>query len=208
MSRATFGRDICKPTGYAHSSTAQGANIMVSRVMLLMWLAIHRGIIVMLEQPVSSLMQHHHRFQDLIRANRLWVSKHTLGLFYGESAKPIMLFCNWPFVNGVNDYQARAWCPVSSGVYTAHVDDLGRKRTTGASGLKATQAYPREFGRAVARVYDEHRAEVLAAIPAVSLMPLDMDMLYGSCDDTWGDANLDGVLGLLFALVERGVGFL
>jgi hypothetical protein len=34
-----------------------------------------------------------------------------------------------------------------------------------------------------------------------------MDMLFGYCDDTWGDANLDGVLGLLFALVERGEGF-
>ena len=47
------------------SATTLNANIMVSRVVLLFRLAVARGAAAIIEQPVSSLMYLHDRFQDL-----------------------------------------------------------------------------------------------------------------------------------------------
>jgi hypothetical protein len=202
MSRASYGRDVCFPLGYKHSGGARAANVMVSRVMLLMGLAINRGLVAILEQPTSSLMQHHSRFQQLIRSHSLWLSKHCLGNFLGESQKPIMLFCNFPFLGEINLYRSRLWVPRSDGVATHYTDDHGVKRSTGASGLKDTQSYPRPFGRAVARVYDDHRADVLVTVNHTPGDPIDLDVLFGDCADTWDDANLHGVLSALSLLVK------
>ncbi len=49
----------------AATDTVQNANAMVSRVIMLFQLAVALGHAVFLEQPITSLMELHNRFQDL-----------------------------------------------------------------------------------------------------------------------------------------------
>jgi hypothetical protein len=72
----------------------------------------------------------------------------------------------------------------------------------GASGLKDTQSYPRPFGRAVARVYDDRRGDVVATVNHTPGDPIDLDVLFGDCADTWDDADLHEVLSSLSLLVK------
>ena len=65
MSRSSTGRDLNHPLGRA-TSLVTAANVMTSRVLLLFWLAAARGCFVILEQPSTSLMYMHPRFQELI----------------------------------------------------------------------------------------------------------------------------------------------
>ena len=65
MSRSTTGRDINHPLGRSTSNVV-AANVMTSRVVLLFWLAAANGCFVILEQPATSLMFMHPRFQELI----------------------------------------------------------------------------------------------------------------------------------------------
>lgn len=64
MCRHTTGRSELNVMGRG-SATTLNANIMVSRVVLLFRLAVARGAAAIIEQPVSSLMYLHDRFQDL-----------------------------------------------------------------------------------------------------------------------------------------------
>ena len=135
MSRGSTGRDFCMPGGYDTAVTAAG-NIMLCRVMILYTIAIARGLLAILEQPSSSLMQHHWRFQQLIRNHAMYMTHHYLGYFLAESPKPIKLYSNWPILQTVNNYKTRSWLPESEGVYQQWVGDDGRKRVAGDTGLK------------------------------------------------------------------------
>jgi len=64
MSRSTTGRNGLNVLGNVTESTMNG-NRMVSRVVLLFMLASARGAACFLEQPVTSLMYLHERFQEL-----------------------------------------------------------------------------------------------------------------------------------------------
>jgi hypothetical protein len=72
MSRSTTGRDVHCPLGRPTTVVA-AANKMTSRVMLLFWLAHAKQCFTVLEQPSSSLMYLHPRFQELIGLS----GKHT-----------------------------------------------------------------------------------------------------------------------------------
>jgi hypothetical protein len=201
---------MVQPLGFADSVGARDANRMLCRVMLLMQLAISAGLVAVLEQPVSSVMQHHSRFQALLGSTMIFRSEHLLGQFGGESRKPVMLFSNVPIWHRVNEFIIRDWVPASHGlVYRPHTDVHGFRRTTGLRGLKSTQAYPRAFGRAVAAVYHAHRG--VFAQPtgqhAVPLIDLRRIAQFASTD-TWEDAGLHEVLQLLRELVCNSSGWL
>jgi hypothetical protein len=180
------------PHGFSHNTGAQAANTMVSRCILLKWVAGALGHLTILEQPTSSLMQHHMRFQHFLAARRLWLTKHTLGMFGAESTKPIMLFCNQPILHALDRHRTRDWNPVSDGVCVYHTDEFGIKRSTGAAGLKDTQAYPDPFGVGVAAVFDECRPQLLQHAARLSPTPIDLHELFTCECDPWVDANLCG----------------
>ena len=206
MSRGSTGRDFCMPGGYDTAVTAAG-NIMLCRVMILYTIAIARGLLAILEQPSSSLMQHHWRFQQLIRNHAMYMTHHYLGYFLAESPKPIKLYSNWPILQTVNNYKTRSWLPESEGVYQQWVGGDGRKRVAGDTGLKNTQAYPLPFGRAIARVYADSRDAIDSAATSVraahSHSPPNLDTIFNyPCTDFWEDANLGPVLAVLQTLAS------
>ncbi len=82
-----------------------------------------------------------------------------------------------------------------------HIDHNGIDRATGTSHLKETQAYPADFGRAVAAVM----SNIFACEPRVGGVHL-VDLASAvNTDDDWPDAELGVVLTDLLALA-RNVG--
>jgi hypothetical protein len=190
--------------GCSAAAGAHAANVMVSRCILLKWLGIALGHLTVLEQPASSVMQHHFRFQELIRNRRLWMSKHCLGMFGGESAKPIMLFASRPVMGNLDTFRVRTWNPVSEGICKYHTDSEGIRRSTGSDGLKGTQAYPRAFGEGVAQVFVQTRASLIQTTPLLADTPIDVAALFsGDLLDAWPDANLAVVLSRLETIACR-----
>ena len=65
MSRGSTGRSKNLPLGDRTRSCVRNANIMVARVVLIIWLCSALGIYFILEQPMHSLMEMHPLFQYL-----------------------------------------------------------------------------------------------------------------------------------------------
>lgn len=72
MSRNSTGRSEARPLGRESLAGVRAANIMAARVVLLVELLIARGVMVVLEQPRSSLFAYSPRFQDIHAAFQLW----------------------------------------------------------------------------------------------------------------------------------------
>ena len=71
MCRNSTGRTNYKVLGHTSCEAVRKGNIMVSRIVLLYLLASARGCLVFLEQPVSSMVYLHARFQELF-LGRSW----------------------------------------------------------------------------------------------------------------------------------------
>jgi hypothetical protein len=211
MSRSSTGRGVNAPLG-RDTAVVRSANTMTSRVLLLYWLAHARGCFVILEQPHSSLMFLHPRFQQLIARVPIFNTKLFLGHYLAESAKLIMLYCNHPEVANLHHYRLRRWLPTSSGVCTYVKDEFGIVKVSGSYGLKNTQSYPLGFGYIVARVYDSAvgvlRDRLRAREFSAGTSCVDWVWLWSPLDDDWGDAALQEPASVLRELaLARGVRF-
>ena len=65
MSRASSGRRWWNPDGFTGVTWVRDANVMVSRVTLLLWLCHALGLTFVLEQPSGSMMAANARFEQL-----------------------------------------------------------------------------------------------------------------------------------------------
>ena len=74
---------------------------------------------------------------------------------------------------------------------TRYVDCSGKARVCGGVGLKASQTYPPDFGRALVAVYSNHMAELRkSAATLISNANVSVD----APNNPWRDAKLNGVL--------------
>eukprot|EP00969_Alexandrium_andersonii_P304080 13441864-Alexandrium_andersonii.AAC.1 len=98
---------------------------MLARVVLLIYILHVNGVMVVLEQPASSLMAYHPRFQRLLRDIPLYCCKEYLGYHLADTAKPVLLYSNMRFVLEIPLYRVRSWLPTSQGVVRNFVDKNG-----------------------------------------------------------------------------------
>jgi len=101
MNRGTSKRSVDKPLGNTRLSYIQDANVMVSRVCMLCWLAAARGLMWIIEQPSGSLMEHHPRFQDMIKhmeVHRIFVK---MADFSAPSEKGTWLYSNYKHIEDI-----------------------------------------------------------------------------------------------------------
>ncbi len=107
--------------------------------------------------------RYHKRFQEFIRRHRIYAQRVELGRFGSESAKPVTLYSNQPFVGQLPHMYVRDESPKSEGVCDRWTAEDGKIGVRGAGGLKQTQAYPLPFTRALAQLYGQHRGELVIA---------------------------------------------
>ena len=80
----------------------------------------------------------------------------------GTSRKPTWIYTSDPCFSTVRQYCTRKRkAPVGQSMTVVTTDKMGRKQVAGGKDLKATQAYPKGFGAAVANVCQVHAAHVL-----------------------------------------------
>ena len=97
--RASSGRSYLRPLGFLNIKWVQDANVMVSRVVLLLLLVVAQQSTFVLEQPRGSLMRRHPRY--------IWLCKKLQGLLtpvvdlqinlgnsFAKTLKPLTLSSN------------------------------------------------------------------------------------------------------------------
>jgi hypothetical protein len=158
MNRFTSGRSLLRPLGNSRKYVKR-ANIMMARCCLLVELLAARGCVWVIENPVSSLLFSHPRFQRMLAEGlQCWRVVLSLGAFGAGSRKPIQLVSNAPWLAELASCHPALGPPPDIGVVTlTGVSRSGRVQVQGGPGLRATQAYPPAFGREFARLYRQHR---------------------------------------------------
>ena len=200
VGRSQTGRRSFLPLGDPRVPTVAEGNIMVSRMVLHLFVLEARGCWWILEQPMSSLLEEHPRFQQFISSHVVWRYTLRMGAFGAETAKPHWLYSNKPWVREIDFHCSRWWHPALATAETTSFvlrEDLSRATTGNKGTLKDSQHYPRAFGDAVAAVHLAHEAELraanAAADAAASLLRVPEFEVAKRGEDPWEDAELSSV---------------
>lgn len=91
VNRGTSGRTESNPLGRTWYRSVQEGNLMVCRMVLILYVCIHRKAHFLLENPVNSLIFHHPRLRFLL-STRGWFEINTwMGMFGAPTWKPVRL---------------------------------------------------------------------------------------------------------------------
>ncbi len=175
-------------------------NLMATRTCLLLYLARARGCSWVVEQPRSSLLHCHPRFQQLFGTALVYRTHVVLGAYNAPTRKPLYLLSNDPWIDSLSSRLPKAGHMYQMKTYKAYVDHAGRKRVCGGKHLKASQTYPRKFGREVARQWAEHarsQGGLQQPTPLVTTPATRKALKVGAEDDMWPEAELTSVEHLL-----------
>lgn len=145
VSRSSTGRSAARPAGKTSCPSVQEGNLMVKQTVAVLLVAFLRGAFVYVEQPCSSLMSLYEPMKSFIILIARQRCRVTLGAYGADSAKPIYIYTN---DSNVDRFQ-KAVPKGTEFKQLCYKDASGS--ITGIKGvLKASQAYPEDFGKAVA----------------------------------------------------------
>ncbi|CAJ1383841.1 unnamed protein product [Effrenium voratum] len=155
VNRATNKRSKCFPLGTDRGYVAAGS-VMGGRTAAMCLLTWALGSAFSLEQPKSSTMEFLASWQFVIdffkqRGDCLKAHFLNMGSFLAPSKKPTVLYTVFnmePFTQlptPATQRRRRGRAPVTR----QYTDGAGKRRCTGDAGLKDSQAYTPEFGRAM-----------------------------------------------------------
>ena len=205
VNRGTSGRSALNPLGNLKYAYVRNANVMVSRVVIILWLQLALGVFIILEQPLNSLMEHHPRMAHWIKANNIRRTHLNMKDYGAPTKKATWLYSQFSWITEIEDFTTVA--PTSPNkkrkrdqasnttskkqkkeagrAATADVSrnwtdaKTGKKKYAGGKGMKASQAYPHGFGEAVAKLYERHedeiRSHVEGLVDAASAAPVPVN---------------------------------
>lgn len=107
----------------------------------------------------------HTRFQDFFKRIPTFVERIELGKFCAPSPKAVTIYSNRPCVARLHNKYTLDKSPKSPGLVHRATDSDGITKVWGLPALKDSQAYPIEFGRAIAGVYLETLGKYNVATP-------------------------------------------
>ena len=208
VNRATSGRGSYKPLGSASRPSVRDGNEMVSRQMMLCWILTARLIWWVLEQPANSLMEKHPGFAELRRAFTIHRVSINMSDFGSAAKKPSWIYSNMPVIAELADHAGKyAYKGEPVKLVKTYQDASGRVRVSGQKALKASQAYPVGFARALASIYSKHQGEFkkaakenVEAAQAVKLVKADFNVGSLTGAARWSDARLKDVFDNLKAV--------
>ena len=200
LNRGTNKRTWVFPLGDPRVPSVRAGNEMVSKLFLFLMIMTIKGAFWLLEQPVSSLMHRHGRFQDWARNNRLYRQFVWLGAYGAESPKGITLYSPFPWISEL-------YKPLPNRVWPAEVshhwvNSDGTPKVSGGSALKATQTYPVAFGVAVEKLYTKHHGDIMKKAEEMkakyTIPPVETSKTMEATPKArWDDARLDDILAHL-----------
>jgi hypothetical protein len=150
MNRGSSGRSLAEPLGFEHRPHVQEGNLQVARLVLLLLLCHCFDIGWVVEQPGSSLLHAHPRFEMLCRMITVYEVRFQMGHYGSASQKPTILYSNSEtLLQGMKNGAA----PRGQPLVKKYVDKSGIKRVIGNTQLKWSQTYPKRFGSKMAQNY-------------------------------------------------------
>jgi hypothetical protein len=93
MNRGTSLRSKKTPLGACSKDSVASSNLVVTRMTLLLLLALGKGCHWCLEQPGGSLMEHHPVFAAFLTSMKHFRIRTWMGMFGAESPKATILWC-------------------------------------------------------------------------------------------------------------------
>lgn len=193
--RGTSGRSRGNPLGNFHYPSVAEANLMVSRTVLLCLFALWLGCQWLWENPVSSIVDSHPRLQAMLALRGYYMQVTSLGMFGADSPKMVKLWCSQPWVLQLHRRCDRSLFPSAEGRTVIHYEDKdGVTKYKGGPLLKSSQHYPDEFGRCIAKAFQNYRSSA-SSTPSPVMQNEDIDF-----EDMWEDANLGSVENLLMLM--------
>ncbi len=103
VSRSSTGRCKAFPMGRGGSNSVRIGNLMVSRLVLLLHLLKAKGCMWVVEQPASSLLYLHTRFQDWLKHSDVFRIHMDMGAFGHPTQKPTHLYSSHEFIGACVD---------------------------------------------------------------------------------------------------------
>ena len=200
VNRSTAGRNPVHALGRVDLPHVAEGNMQASRAVALILIATYKGCAWILEQPLSSYLEYHPRFQALLGAIKVYSVVVHLGAYKAKSMKTVRLYSNMPWVRHLRRAVPAGTIFEDAGQVTVkYTDKRGAQRVKGGPKLKASQSYPVDFGNAVADIFCEHRASMplLPALASVELDDVKRALRMTAADDAWEDAEMTSVLSYL-----------
>jgi hypothetical protein len=186
ISRSGTKRSATNPLGDETNPKVASANIILARMVLLFMLACARGVYFCVEQPGTSVMLSFPLLQQLLdrlgqatlgrlgQPTLAFTERFWMGPYGASSLKRTQVFGSAYFLaSAVRNHLVRKQMLKysSKGVTTRTVSPTGRMQVRGGPKLKGTQAYPKNFGRVVARAMlsgqamPDFRSKLAASLP-------------------------------------------
>ena len=167
LSRSSTGRSHSRPLGFASTCrVVADANCMCARVSLLLVLCAIRALVFLHEQPESSLVPTTPFFcwaRSVIRQHLHQSFNRTftwMGAYGADTQKPTQILSNAPWLHKLARplrAERKELLLAASGVaHLPHDNRTGKRRISGASGLKQSQIYPALYGQEVYRQWSEN----------------------------------------------------
>jgi hypothetical protein len=186
---------------------------LVSRLLMLLELCARRRVFFLVEQPHSSIMFQYEPWRAFEKRHGNLNYLHLDMGAYGMNAKKATIVCtNASFFGELqrhvtkDDLARMAKTRLQTRVAT--VDEWGRKRVKGGKDLKSTQAYPLQFGLALACHYcnwrtanpSQDRPRPVPLQELLTAWPEDEDSWYLQdilrCDPHYWHSNREGEFSL------------
>lgn len=165
---------------------------------LIVWLMEAKNVLWLYEQPHSSLLSEHPRMQELVRARKIYRAFMWMGSYGALTPKGTHLWCPSPCVGRLSLPlpQDVDW---SAELVTKKTRADGSVQITGSHALKASQAYPKQFGLATVDLWRSwQQPKPIACRNAPPPTP-DVDVWQSlTRKDRWEDAQLAEVVQYLF----------
>ena len=202
MNRGTSERSDHNPLGQIRHTSVAMANLVVSRMTVLMIWCSLLGLQWLLEQPCSSLMFQQPRFAEFLRSTTYYTIPTCMGAFGKSTLKGTTLLgssrwmVNLHRTEAMIDPEVRQRMKAESRKVTSTTVDptTGRKRFCGGPSLKSTQKYTKEYGLEIAKLFHENdEARAVNIDDDEKILELQQcDSTYDA-SDLWVDAQLEEV---------------
>ena len=218
LSRCTTGRSSMRPLGDRSVDFVVDGNCMCARVSILLVLGTCMLLCMLHEQPATSLIPITRYFmwgKDKIKTElaSFWAEMFTwLGAFGHDTCKPTQLIGNRRWLLKLQRHLTKAQLAdllPDAGVHHLPCDPATlRPRVKGASGLKSSQAYPADFGRAVRDLWKENEEGIMQSfqdevISDEEEVPWGLWQQSAANISRWSDLRLSDVVDLVGVPTDR-----
>lgn len=163
VNRGTSRRTRLRPCGEERHQSVREGNWIACRTLILCYIAAALQLWWVVEQPVNSFMQELPAWKFFMKQVKTYRYSLNMEDYGGPTKKPTWLYSGRKEIEDLPLYKPlphQLPKRESKEMVTYYEDSNGVARFAGGKDLKSSQSYPRQFGRALARLRSQYQEEV------------------------------------------------